>query len=407
MGKMRLRQYLLTRRQQPENAYGSFAQEILVAEGLTGFETVDVDQDGLPDFQPSDVVILTRCFPHIAEIEQLAAAVERGVRLVCFQPSPRLAERFGWNPRKSVVLPGWVRIREGCPGAGLPIQAHVPAALYDPAEQNTGWQAIADAVRPDWTEAGAPAVVRQAVGQGELVLFFYDLPAAVARIRFGNPELASYLTTGLWRWWHACDLFVGHVDERVKHLPQADFHGQLLAKVLTDVASYPLARLWYYPQAAQRSVAIVQSDDDGSTPEQFQEISECLRARGGTATFYLVHTTLLSEQMVRDLRGGGHTFAPHADPHRCTDERCFDFPRILREETADFKRRFGDCSSTIQCHCAPWHGYLDWVPMFRQEGYRLLFAYLAGPTNHWHTYMCGSGRPLRFCDQTGQLHDCW
>lgn len=99
-------------------------------------------------------------------------------------------------------------------------------------------------------------MVRQTLGSGLVSLFFYDLPAAVAGIRFGNPDLAGFTTTGHWNWTHAGDLFIGPIDERVRHLPQADLHAQLLAKLLTSMAPYPLARWWYYPQASQRSVAL-------------------------------------------------------------------------------------------------------------------------------------------------------
>ena len=46
-----LHQYLVTHSGQPENAYGRFAGEILVSEGLTGFSPVDLAVDLLPELQ--------------------------------------------------------------------------------------------------------------------------------------------------------------------------------------------------------------------------------------------------------------------------------------------------------------------------------------------------------------------
>ena len=176
--------------------------------------------------------MLTRCYLKDHEIASLLAAVRQGTGLVVVQPAPRLAAACGWEPRKRVAYPGWIRIGPNCPGAGLTIQAHLPVDLYTPRPDLGEWSRLADAVQSDWSATGSPAAVAQRMGKGFLALFFYDLPAAVARIRFGNPDLSSRLTTGLWDWLHAGDLFAGQVDERVKHLPQADLHGQLLAKAL-------------------------------------------------------------------------------------------------------------------------------------------------------------------------------
>jgi len=400
-------QYVFHRSHQRAGRYGAYVAEILGVEGFTGFSLVDLDESALPDLQDTDLLVLARCLLEEAEIEALVSAVERGARLVVFQPSARLAARLGWECGNRVIHPGWIRVRPGFPGAGLPLQTHVPVTVFNAAASNTSWEPVADAVTNEWGDAGCPAVVRQGLRSGSVAVCFYDLPAAVASIRFGNPDLAGYATTGQWNWTHAGDLFAGHLDERARHLPQADFHAQLLAKLLTSMAPYPLARWWYYPEASQRSIAVFQSDDDWSTIAQFDELAGCLQSYGGRGTFYLVADTKMTAAKVESFRARGHTFAPHINPRTCRDEWHFDFPRAVRAETAAFRERWGACSATLQCHCAPWQGYMDWVPLFREEGYRLLFAYLSLSMENWLTFMCGSGRPIRFCDQTGTIHDSW
>lgn len=402
-----LRQYVLIRSSQPENAYGRFAVEILKAEGLNGFQTVDIDNAGIPDVGSGDMVVLTRCFLRYSEINALEKAVLGGARLVCFMPSCSLAGRFGWRTLMRVGYPGWLRIRDGYPGGGQPIQTHVPLAAYLPDEGVTGTDCVADVTNPDFSDAGFPAVVRQKVGKGEIAMFFYDLPQAVARIRFGNPDMASHLTSGRWDWPHAFDLFADHLDGRVAHLPQADLHGQLLAKVLTDMAPYPLVRLWYYPKAEYLSAAIFQSDGDESAPEEFDALSQCLLDHGGSASFFLRSATKLSEGKVREFRSMGHTFGPHPWGVDRTEELYFRFPEALRQETDAFKERFGDCSRTIQSHFAPWMGYMSWVDDHVCNGYRMLFAYLSYPLRLHTRFLCGSGRAMRFFDTDGTLHDCW
>ena len=224
--------------------------------------------------------------------------------------------------------------------------------------------------------------------------------------RFGDPELASLLTSEAWEWLHAIDLFMGHVDQRVIHLPQAEIHTQLLAKVLTGICAYPLARLWYFEKAEQRAAANFSSDDDWSTPEQFRDLSDTLTARGGKATFYLMSDTALSDEEVREYRAMGHSFGPHVNAAWDKGEITFHFPRQLREQTATFLARYEESSVSLQCHCAPWQGYMDWLPGFVSEGYRMLYNYISHP--QWlNLFMCGAGRPLKFVNEDGVIFDCW
>ena len=102
---------------------------------------------------------------------------------------------------------------------------------------------LAEVVCADWKSSGVAAVARSAIGKGSITCFFYDLAEAVARIRFGNLDLASYATTETWAWPHPCDMCQDHVDESLFHLPQADLHQQFLAGVLTQVCPFLLPRL--------------------------------------------------------------------------------------------------------------------------------------------------------------------
>lgn len=401
---MQMRQLLLTRSSQPENAFGPYTREILGAEGLNGFQTVDIDVEGMPELLPTDLIVLTRCFLRDAEINQLRAAVERGARLAVLHPSEKLAGRFGWKTLCRAAYPGWARVREGCPGPELPIQAHVPIVGYAPYNSDTDFDVVADAAGADWRDSGWPAVALQRLGAGRIAFFFYDLPKAVARVRFGNPDLASVVTNGLWHWPHTVDLFEGHVDGRVAHLPQAELHCRLLAKTLTDICACPLARFWYYGKIEQPAAAVFCSDDDMSKPDQFRQLADALKSHGAHATFYLMKDTLLSREQVSELREEGHTFAPHVNAIGEADEWAFSFPRRLAEETALLRDRFGGTSASIQAHCAPWLGHMNWVGEFMRHGYRLLPHYFSVPLN---TYMCGSGRPLKFVNESGAIYDCW
>jgi len=400
-----VRQWLLIRSQQEENCYGRFVEEILAGEGLNGFETADVDTDGMIPLRPGDLAVLTRCFLREAEMEELFQSVERGARLICFQPPEKFLERLGWTSSFRVLYPGRIRIRDCYHGAGPLLQTHVPIALGSPSGSEGGWEVIADAVADDGSESGYPAIVRRRVSAGEVVVFFYDLPKAVARIRFGDPELASHLSTG-WGWCHAFDLFTGFLDDRVQHLPQADLHSQLLAQLLTRIAAYPLARFWYYERLDHRTAAVFSSDDDWSSPEEFQSLANSLAQRSARASFYLVKDTRLDGATIRELMQAGHTFAPHINAMEA-DGPYFNFAQSLREETELLQRRIGKLSVSLQTHCAPWYGYMSYARQCRQQGYRMLMHYMSFPSHRLNSFLCGSGRPMKFVDLHGVIYDCW
>lgn len=398
---------LLIRSGQPEeNCYGPFAQELLIAEGLNGFRVVDIDAAGLPYLRPEDLVVLTRCFLQQSEINAIYEAVESGARLVCLQPSPRLLERFQWRSANSVLYSGRVLVRPGYRGAGAPLQTHVPIALAEPADPSLHWECVAEACSDDGQKSGRPAIARQRVGAGEVVFYFFDLPKAVARIRFGDPELASFATMEIWDWPHAAGLFTGYLDDNLRHLPVADLHTQLLAQLLSAISAYPLTRFWYYEEAGHRAAAVFSSDDDGSTPEQFRELTDALQRHGAHGTFYLVKDTRLGDDEIARMRGLGHTFAPHIDA-RSDSDMFFGFPGCVEEESALLRARIGSTSVSLQAHRAPWYGYQSYVPHFVRNGYRLLMHYLSAPVHRLNSFLCGSGRPSKFVALDGKIHDCW
>lgn len=398
---------ILINSNQPENRYGRFAREILVSEGLTGFSFVDLADGRLPEFEETALILVTRAILRRAQADALLEAVRRGAGAVFLQPQQWIVEQLGFAVASSVIYPGTVRIRYSYGGTGLSLQTHLPIPRYVLPAGPPDWLAVADALNAEWHETGHPAAATAPCGRGRVTLFFYDLAEAVARIRFGNPDLSGYTTSATWPWPHALDLFEGHLDPRAAHLPQADLHSQLLARMLTGTAPFPLARLWYYAEAAHRTAGVFESDGDYSEPGQFRALAAALEKRGGAATFYLMRATKLSETDVAELRARGHSFGPHADPLARDEELAFALPDALREETGKFAARFGAVSPTLQCHCAPWPGYMSPVPAHIENGYRLLFAYLPGSCAVWGRYLCGSGRPMRFCGLDGAIYDCW
>ncbi len=400
--------YLLIHSGQTVNTFGNATREILAAEGFNSFQTVDLDAEPLPHFDGQSLIVLTRCYLRQAEIAALLAAVELGAGLVVFQPSDRLSLALGLQPLRQIRRDFYLQLPADSHGGGTPLQTHgiLNCHARPPAPDGSILAAAVDRERQPLPE---PAVVSLRRGAGRIAVFFYDLPQTIVRLRFGDPALAGYATLGRWFWWsHSADLFVDVLDRRLAHRPQADLQAQFLANLLTELSPLPLPRLWYYERADQCSAAVFSSDDDDSSWEDFDALGRAVEAHGGGITFNLMADTQLTEAQVAELRRRGHTFAPHLNPHRSGEEEWyFAFPAVIAAETADFKRRYGRCSPSLQCHCAPWQGYQDWVPLFQTAGFRMLHAYLSIPVELLNRYLCGSGRPMKFIDDAGTIHDCY
>jgi len=398
-----LNRYILIRSEQPENTYGRFCQEILKSEGLMGFESVDLDTDCMPAMGSGDVAVVTRCFLRNSEADTLLAAAAGGAGIIFLQPQSTLVERLGFKRREGMMTRARIAIRSGRIGNGTVLQTHLPIPKYEPPAT---WDIMADTVEDALQPADDPAAVISSLGEGGIALFFYDVPEAVARIRFGDPDLASYSALS-WNWPHAGDMYFDHVDARLAHVPQADIHCQFLAQVVSEVCSTSLPRFWYHERPEHLTTCVFESDGDWSEPEEFEELAAAVEKRDGAVTFYLANDSKVSREQADSLRSRGHTLGTHIDPLKRAEELYFSFADSFEEENAIFKEKYGERSPTLQCHRAPWMGYMDLLPLHVAHGYRLLFACLSIPVHLWARYMCGSARPMKYFDRNGVLHDCW
>ncbi len=400
---------ILVRSQQPENMFGRYTGEMLKLEGINDFEIVDMDttEDWLAG-NPA-VVILTRARMRIREQDQLFSYVKDGGRLIVFRPSYRFADPLGLNSRYSTTLKAYLLPDADHPvSRGLPqepIQCHWPTERFGFGRLAGGAEIIAHDYADANSPTGYPAIIKFALGQGQIALCFYDPPATVARIRFGNPELASLSTRGVRFYPRAQDLFTGHIDLSRAYLPQADLHCNLLSNLVSYLSPEPIPRLWYYRVPEERSALPMRSDDDWSTPEQFEALRTAVEQRNGHCTFYLVHDTKLPDRKVKEWLERGHNFGYHSNPH--TDEEpYFAMHDILRRDAADFEKRYGYTARTTQTHSGSWCGYMDLVPVFYDIGVRMAVVYTS-LTGAYGKYMCGSSRPMKFINEFGRIMDVY
>lgn len=396
------------------NRYSYYLAEILRMEGFVDFSEEDTSALDGNLLAQHDLIIVPRAALSRAQIGQLVDFVQDGGRLIAFQPEPQLTEELGLCPAYRGVDGGLLHIDTSHPALkGLcsePVQVVTPAVEWSlDAGEGIGELAV---IRPAENEAGegTPAVVSATVGRGAAILFAYDLPYTVARLRQGNPDHVDLCFAGLDGIYRPSELFVGQLPLAQMLVPQADLHTSLLARLIEELAPRP--RLWYYPQADQSSVLIMTSDDDWSTLPQFESLLDGLRRRQARCTFYVVPKTNLTRDHIEAWEADGHAFSVHpaleADTVR---EIKIEEPQsslvapMLEENIKRFHQEFGRPVRTVRQHAVRWRGYVDAARDLSRLGVRMDLNYLS--VSPFFGYMCGSGRPLRFVDEDGALIDCF
>ncbi len=396
--------------------YSHYLAKILRLEGFADFAEAELTTLDPVLLRQHDLLILPRLALTQAQADALEQYVANGGRLLAFHPDAYFARRLGLIPTWRGIDNGWLHSDSTQPFLqGLchePVQVIVPAMGWSPANDSN--VTVLAQVRTSKNPADGetqPGIVHCQVGQGEAIFFAYDLPHAIARLRQGNPAHADLCYAGLDGIYRPSELFVGQLDVEQMLLPQADLQTALLARCIEQLAPRP--RLWYYPEANQRSAVIMTSDDDWSTVEQFEALLVGLRQRQATCTFYMVPESKISRQQMDRWETEGHTFSVHpaleADIHSYLAK---DQPQstlveaMLRANVTRHQRELGRTPHTIRQHAVRWLGYVDAARILADLGIQMECNYISVHPFSLG-YMAGSGRPLPFVDEQGNLIHCY
>ncbi|MCY4437002.1 MAG: hypothetical protein OXE05_06670 [Chloroflexi bacterium] len=390
--------------------FGRYELEMLYAEGLTGAEERNVRETPLEASAVKDrlAVIVAPCGEDTGAEAAALEALRQGTPVVFLRPSEQTAVELGIaNKQRRTANEAYIAPERDHPlwfaALGDFLQFHGTADMY--GEYGGRERVLAWIAGRDWA-LPYPAIVTGAYGAGRFAVFTYDLATSTVLFHQGRREQASTGPNpdadgdGLYS---PSDLFIGYRDRTLLDLPQADLQQQLLVRILewASAPQAPLARLWYYPDAAP-AIVLVNGDSDGMTRPQMEWYTNMVEAHGGEYTVYLMeeHLRHLTPEMERDYRQRGHSAGPHIwHSLKPTVEQ---MRTRIHEEVALFEERYGYPPKTTRHHCVIWPGWVETAKALADAGFRMDTNYRAGD-HQQYGYLTGSGLPMRFIDEDGEF----
>ncbi len=415
----------------PGRAFNEYYSEILRAEGLNSFDTIEIGDMDNTVLTTHDIVLLGEMSLTNGEVATLEDWVDNGGKLIAMRPDKKLASLLGIVDASATFSDTYIKIDTStAPGLGITgqtMQYHGTADRYTLAGGTT---AVAALCSDATTETVNPAVTLREVGGngGVAVAFTYDLARSVTLTHQGNPAWAGQDRNGdgLVR---PNDLFHGamtgdnqpdYVDLNKVAIPQADEQQRLLANIINEInkETQPLPKFSYLPY--NDKAAIVMVCDDHATPNAVTELNymiaesplggsvedwECVRA---TSLMYI--NTPLTDGQVAGYAAQGFDFGVHMNTggnwttQSLIDTYNADFTGFQAKYTSIPPQRVN------RNHSIVWNDYTTMAKEGLNHGVRLDLNYYYWPGSWVQNrpgFMNGSGMVMRFADTDGSMIDSY
>ncbi|HEX6130351.1 MAG TPA: LamG-like jellyroll fold domain-containing protein, partial [Actinomycetota bacterium] len=414
------------------NRFSTYVEEILKAEGLNAYDTLDVALAS-PWLLPAyEVVVLGDVALTPAQVTMLTDYVTAGGNLIALSPDKQLAGLLGLTDAGSTLANGYLAVNgSAAPGAGIATQTmqfHGTADLYT----TSGATTVASLYTDRSTPSPSPAVTLRSVGAsgGQAAAFTYDLARSIVLTRQGNPAWVGQNRDGIGPP-RPNDLFYGAaagdpqpdwLDTQRIGIPQADEQQRLLANLIVETSRdrMPLPRFWYLPRGEK--AAVVMTGDDhavGGTEGRFAQyvaaspagcsvvLWECVR---GTSYIYPNNAHLTSSE-AEALESQGFELAVHVNTN-CATWTPGDLDVKFTTQLTDFADNYPtlDAPRTNRTHCVVWSDWATQATVSLSHGVRLdtnYYHYPEGWIGGLPGYMTGSALPMRFADLDGTPIDVY
>ena len=415
------------------NRYGAYLAEILRAEGLNAFTTLDVSLISPALLSSFDVVLLGQTPVTPGQVATLSGWVNAGGNLIAMRPDKQLAGLLGLFDAGTTLSDAYLRVDTSSqPGTGIvgsTIQYHGTADRYT----LNGARAVATLHSNATTATTNPAVTLRSVGSagGEAAAFTYDFARSVVYTRQGNPAWAGQERDGVIGI-RPDDMFFGGaqtdwLDTNRIAIPQADEQQRLLVNLITlmERDRLPVPRFWYLPRGEK--AAVVMSGDDhspqspGGTQSHFERYKtlspagcnvarwECVRA-----TSYMYPSATLTNTQAVGYIAEGFEVALHPVLGSCptTSMDPEDIAAVFDNQMQQFAARYPGvpAPATNRNHCVYWPDWASMAKIQLARGMRMdanYYHFPAGWIGARPGFLNGGGFPMRFADLDGSQIDVY
>lgn len=411
----------------PANPFTSYYSEILRAEGLSLFTTLNISALTPAVLASTDVAILGEMPLTPAQVTLLGNWVAGGGNLIAMRPDQDLAKLLGLKPITKRLRNAYLLVNTSTgPGVGIvreTIQFHGQANLYE----LNGATALATLYSTATKPTLYPAVTWREVGSkgGQAAAFTFDLARSVVYTRQGNPAWAGQNRDGTGPIIPS-DLFYGPatfdpqppwLDYNKVAIPQADEQQRLLANMILQMSldRQPLPRFWYLPRGL-KAVIVMTGDEHGGggtagrlngyLAHSLKGCSvadwECVRS-----TAYVYPDVSLTNTMAADFRSKGFEIALHVNTG-CASWTPASLRTAFNSQVKAWRARYTDlpAPTTHRIHCLAWSDYATQPIVELAYGMRLdtnYYYYSPAWTLDRPGFFTGSGLPMRFADARGRL----
>ncbi len=420
---------------QSDNHFGAYLGEILRAEGLNSYHTLDISaiKDGV--LEPYDILILAEGGLNTTQVDILSKYVAQGGRLISMRPDSQIAPLLGIEKIAGSQSEGYIKADANHPAsAGInsaTMQFHGSADLYKTQSADV----VAWIYQDRDTSSDYPALTVNQYGNGLAAMWAFDLAKSIAYMRQGNPALANQDVDGL-NGVRTVDMFVDWIDLDRISIPQADEQQRLFVNLLTlfSQGKRPLPRIWYFP--GDNSSILVATGDSHMNPAPFIDgvlgtidqfeghmsvyyspviVNDVGRAVRKTR-FWITDNVPLAGDIIDDKyssptpdhvagwRSRGHEFALHPYVEESLES---GWNLYWKEFTG---RGYGPVPPTVRTHRILWTGWVETARVQASYGMKMNMDYYhVGPSlqkqsGEWvYGHLTGSGRPMKFIDEQGRL----
>jgi len=258
-------------------------------------------------------------------------------------------------------------------------------------------------------KTGYPAIFVNDAGKGKAAAFAYDLAASVVLFHQGlkeNASTGSSPDTDGDAAYKPNDLFYGYLDERLKNIPQADIHQDILVNLIKEFLPLPVPRAWHFPDATP-AAALIDGDSDGMAAEAMDRVMNISEEGGAKYTLYIMTKdfNVLSRENMKRLMEKGHDFGVHFwEGNRLPPPDAVK--KNMRVETEGFLGRYKYSPVASRGHSVIWVGWTEHADFLVENGVRLDCNFAAGP-GYQEGYVNGSGLPVKFIDENGRVIDLY